>query len=67
MKALAKKAEDVLDDLRKGKIEIPRAKEYFNGTGKIMSGHKILLEYQKVKKSCPDYIDEYLEDNEKEE
>lgn len=66
MKALSTKAEDVLDDLRKGRIEIPRAKEYFNGTGKIISAHKTMLEYQKVKKSCPGYIDEYLEDNEEE-
>lgn len=65
MKALAEKAEDVLDDLRKGHVEIPRAKEYFNGTGKIISAHKLLLEYEKIRKGLPSYIDEYLEDYEK--
>jgi hypothetical protein len=63
MKALAVKAEDVLDDLRKGHIEIPRAKEYFNGVGKIISTRKVLLDYRKVKNTNPDYIDEYLEDD----
>lgn len=62
IKKLAEKAEDVLYELRKGEIEIPRAKEFFNGVGKIMTAHKILLEYQKVKQSVPGYMDEYLED-----
>lgn len=64
IKALAKKVEDVWDDLRKAHIEIPRAKELFNGAGKIVNCKKVELEYKQIKDKDPNYYDAYLEDKE---
>ena len=64
IKALAKKVEDVWDDLRKGHVEITRAKELFNGAGKIINTKKIELEYKQIKDKDPKYRDKYLEDEE---
>ena len=64
IKALAKKVEDVWDELRKGHIEVGRAKELFNGAGKVINCKKIELEYKQVKDKDPQYRNEYLEDNE---
>jgi len=64
IKALARKVEDVWDDLRKGHVEIPRAKELFNGAGKIINAKKIELEYKQIKDKDPKYRDKYLEDEE---
>ena len=64
IKALAKKVEDVWDDLRKGHVEVARAKELFNGAGKIINTKKIELEYKQIKDKDPKYRDQYLEDEE---
>lgn len=65
IKLLAKKIEDVWDNLLLGHIEIPRAKELFNGAGKIISAKKVELEYEQLKRKDPKYRNSYLEDEEK--
>jgi len=65
IKALAKKVEDVWDDLRKGHIEVVRAKELFNGAGKIINSLKVQLEYKQIKDKDPKFKNLYLEDKEK--
>lgn len=48
MGQLAGKIEDVWDELRKDHIEVERAKELFNGAGKIIGSFKARLEYKKL-------------------
>ena len=64
IKTLAKELQRVWLDLRKGHIEIPRAKELANCAGKIISAKKVQLEYKCVKDKDPKYYDAYLEDEE---
>lgn len=54
MEALAEKTEDVWDNLQKGHIETNRAKELFNGAGKIINTFKVRLEYHKLRKEKPE-------------
>lgn len=64
IKALAKKVEDVWDNLLKGQIEVGRAKELFNGAGKVVNMKKLELEYKQLKDRDPKFKNLYLEDEE---